>query len=140
MSKSNDVPSSAVNLICDGTNIKGDVRASKDIRIDGFLNGTLNVNGKVVVGSTGVIEGRIESKTLDISGKVEGTIKASELVNLKSTAIVIGDIITDKISIEPGAKFTGSCKMGDTPAKKVHANGYNKNETRHEEKTKQGKN
>jgi len=30
---------------------------------------------------------------------------------LKSTAQIIGDIQTTKISIEPGAVFTGTCNM-----------------------------
>ena len=33
-------------------------------------------------------------------------------------SIGLGNIATDKISVEPGAKFTGSCKMGEAaPAK-----------------------
>ena len=119
MSRNNDVQPNAVNLICDGTSIKGDVEASRDIRIDGYLNGKMQVNGKVVVGNTGRIEGDVNCKTIDVSGKVEGNIIASEMVNLKSTALIFGNITTDKISVEPGAKFTGSCKMGEKVAKKA---------------------
>lgn len=118
MSRNNEVQTTAVNLICDGTSIKGDIQASRDIRIDGYLNGTMQVNGKVVVGNTGKIEGDINCKTIDVSGKVEGNIIASEMVLLKSTAIILGNISTDKISVEPGAKFTGTCKMGESAPKK----------------------
>lgn len=118
MSRNNDVQPTAVNLICDGTSIKGDVQASRDIRIDGYLNGKMQVNGKVVVGNTGKIEGDVNCKTIDVSGRVEGNIIASEVVNLKSTALILGNITTDKISVEPGAKFTGSCKMGEAAPKK----------------------
>ncbi|RUT78875.1 polymer-forming cytoskeletal protein [Ancylomarina longa] len=118
MSKSNDVQQTAVNLICDGTSIKGDVQASRDIRIDGYLNGKMQVAGKVVVGNTGKIEGDIHCKTIDVSGKVEGNIIASEMVNLKASCIILGNITTAKIAVEPGAKFTGSCKMGENAPKK----------------------
>ncbi len=118
MSRNNEVQPTAVNLICDGTSIKGDVQASRDIRIDGYLNGKIDVNGKVVVGNTGKIEGDVKCKTIDVSGRVEGNVVASEMINLKSTAIILGNITTDKISVEPGAKFTGTCKMGEQAPKK----------------------
>jgi|EP01029_Cantina_marsupialis_P000107 cytoskeletal protein CcmA (bactofilin family) len=118
MSRNNEVQPTAVNLICDGTSIKGDVKASRDIRIDGYLNGKMDVNGKVVVGNTGKIEGDVKCKTIDVSGRVEGNIMASEMVNLKNTAVILGNIATDKISVEPGAKFTGTCKMGEQAPKK----------------------
>ncbi|BAX80126.1 bactofilin family protein [Labilibaculum antarcticum] len=117
MSKNNEVQPTAVNLICDGTSLTGDIQATRDIRIDGFLNGKMVVNGKVVVGHTGKIEGDVQCKTIDVSGRVEGNIVASEMVNLKNTAVIHGNITTDKITVEPGAKFTGSCKMGDVPPK-----------------------
>lgn len=118
MSRNNEVQPTAVNLICDGTSIKGDVQASRDIRIDGYLNGKMEVNGKIVVGNAGRIEGDVNCKTIDVSGKIEGNIVATEMVTLKSTALIFGNIITDKISVEPGAKFTGSCKMGESAPKK----------------------
>jgi cytoskeletal protein CcmA (bactofilin family) len=33
-------------------------------------------------------------------------------LSLKATSKLNGDIITNKLSIEPGASFTGSCSMG----------------------------
>ena len=118
MNKNKDAQPTAVNLICDGTSIKGDVQARGDIRIDGYLNGKIKANGKTVVGIAGKIEGDINCKTVDVAGKVEGNIVASEIVNVKSSAVIFGNIISEKISIEPGAKFTGSCKMGEqTPPK-----------------------
>lgn len=112
MAKSNDSQPNTVNLICDGTIIKGDIEANKDIRIDGFVNGTLNVKGKVVVGITGRVEGEIRCETIDISGVVEGNINTSDMVSMQSSANVKGNITTGKIAVEPGAIFTGSCKMG----------------------------
>ena len=34
------------------------------------------------------------------------------MLQLKATANILGDINTNKLSIEPGATFTGSCNMG----------------------------
>jgi cytoskeletal protein CcmA (bactofilin family) len=103
----------SVNLIGSGTEIKGDINSNGDIRIDGTLKGTIQSSGKVVVGSTGKVEGEIICQNADISGEVKAHLKVFELLSLKSNAIVTGDILTNKLAIEPGAVFTGSCSMGN---------------------------
>ena len=46
------------------------------------------------------------------AGTVKAKIQVAELLSLKAKANLHGDIITNKLSIEPGANFTGSCSMG----------------------------
>ena len=101
----------SINLLGSGTEVTGDIRSNGDIRIDGILTGSINSAGKVVVGSTGRVNGEIFCLNADISGEVSARIKVSELLSLKSTAKVEGDIVTNKLAIEPGAVFTGACKM-----------------------------
>ena len=38
--------------------------------------------------------------------------KIDEILALKTTAVVDGDVVTDKLVIEEGAKFNGKCTMG----------------------------
>lgn len=102
----------AVNMIGAGTLITGDVFSKGDIRVDGTLKGSVITEGKVVLGREGIIEGDIECKDADISGTIKAKISVSQLLSLKATAKLNGDIITNKLSIEPGAEFTGSCSMG----------------------------
>jgi cytoskeletal protein CcmA (bactofilin family) len=120
--KSNPIESVSINLIGNGTTITGDIKSSGDIRIDGILNGNITINGKLVIGSTGKIEGNIICQNADISGEIKGKINVSELLSLKSTAKLVGDIITGKISIEPNALFTGTCNMGAIVKNISHAN------------------
>lgn len=107
-----ETSSNTFNQIVVGTIIKGEVISENDIRFDGTLNGNLTTKGKVIVGASGIINGEINCKNSDIFGKVEGKIKVSELLSLKSTAKISGDIITNKLAIEPNAVFTGTCNMG----------------------------
>jgi len=65
------------------------------------------------VGHTGRVEGEKSWQKPGISGEVKGHIKGSELLRLKANAVVSGDILTNKLAIEPGAVFTGACKMGN---------------------------
>ncbi len=107
--KENEVPS--INLLGAGTVIKGEIRLNGDFRIDGTFIGSIFCKGKIVVGSTGVIEGEINCQNADFSGEIKATVKVSELLILKETAKFTGDITTNKLSIEPGAKFSGNCIM-----------------------------
>ena len=101
----------AINLIGVGTNIKGDIESTGDIRIDGSLKGNITTKGKVVLGGTGTINGEVVCKNSDIEGKIDGKITANELLTLKATSVINGDIIARQLAIEPGAKFTGNCNM-----------------------------
>lgn len=101
----------AINLLAGGTSVKGDIKTNGDFRIDGTLHGTINSKGKIVVGASGIIEGEMICQNADISGNVKANIIVSELLSLKSTAVINGDLVTNKLSIEPGAKFTGTCRM-----------------------------
>jgi cytoskeletal protein CcmA (bactofilin family) len=102
----------SVNIIGAGTSIEGDINTNGDMRIDGSLTGSINVKGKLVVGPSGHVEGEIICQNADISGTIKGKIGVAELLSLKSSSKLNGDIITNKIAIEPGAVFTGSCSMG----------------------------
>lgn len=107
-----DIPN-AINIITKGTTIKGDIIATGDFRLDGTLEGSIQSNGKIVVGDTGVVNGNILCLNANIIGTVNGNLSVKELLSLHSTARVKGDILINKLSIEPGAVFTGKCCMLD---------------------------
>lgn len=116
------------NTIVSGTIIKGEITASGDFRIDGTLIGAINCKGKIVVGQTGTIEGEIQCQNADVSGSINAQVLVEQLLSLKTTASLTGDVVTNKISIEPGAKFTGSCKMDGVGMKNMESHGSPKNE------------
>ncbi len=99
------------NTITNGTEIVGDINSQGDLRLDGFLKGNLNIKGRVVIGKTGKVTGTITCKNAEINGCVEGKILVSELLSLTESANVKGDIIINKLNIQPGCKFTGTCSM-----------------------------
>ena len=101
-----------INTIGAGTIVTGDIQSKGDIRLDGVLKGSVNTSGKVVLGKEGIIEGDVVCNNADISGTLKAKITVSQLLSLKATAKLNGEIITNKLSIEPGAAFTGSCSMG----------------------------
>ena len=105
--------SSPINIITVGTLIKGDITATGDFRLDGTLEGNIQLNGKLVVGDSGVVTGNVLCQNANIIGTVNGNLSVKELLSLHTSARVRGDILINKLSIEPGAVFTGKCRMLD---------------------------
>ncbi|MFL5747324.1 MAG: polymer-forming cytoskeletal protein [Niastella sp.] len=101
----------AATIIAAGTTLKGDISSNGDIRIDGSLQGNIQCQAKVVIGSNGSVEGDISGQTADIMGKVAGTIKVKELLQLKGGSNVNGNLYAGKLQIEPSANFNGQCHM-----------------------------
>jgi cytoskeletal protein CcmA (bactofilin family) len=102
----------ARNRIGHTTKLKGDIISDGNFRIDGLLEGTIRTKGKVVVGPKGIVSGDVFCQNADIEGTIKGKITVDQLLTLNSTAKILGDIVVNRLSIEPGASFTGSCQMG----------------------------
>lgn len=99
------------NRIGKSTNIKGDVVSKSDFRIDGKLEGSVETSGKIVIGVSGVITGKVICANADIEGRFHGELMVSNLLTLKKTAVIEGDVTVSKLSIEPGATFNATCTM-----------------------------
>jgi cytoskeletal protein CcmA (bactofilin family) len=111
-----DAPS--INIISASTTVKGDITSTGDFRIDGSLIGSLSTKGKIIIGTTGKVDGEITCQNADISGEVKANLVVAELMSLKATAKVTGDVHTGKLAIEAGASFSGTCNMEDSSARK----------------------
>ena len=107
-----DYGSTAVNVIAQGTQLQGNMVTASDCRIDGAMRGNIESRAKIIIGRSGVVEGNIKCANIEIEGNVKAeSLIVTELLSLKSTANLIGNIETGKIAIEPGAEFSGNCKM-----------------------------
>lgn len=113
MAKTVVVDNSSINTITAGTVIKGSITSPGDFRMDGLLEGDITINGKLVVGEKGKILGNIICQNANVIGTIVGNLQVKELLSLYASASVKGDIVVNKLSIEPGAKFDGTCKMFD---------------------------
>lgn len=101
-----------INLIATGTSITGDIDTSGDIRIDGNIKGNVKTTGRLVVGSTGGIDGNIICQNGDLAGIINGNIYVDEVLTIRANSKINGDIKTQKIIVESGAVFCGNCNMG----------------------------
>ncbi len=67
--------------------------------------------GRVLIGQNGVVKGEVKCTNCDIYGTFDGKLEITEVLALKSSSKLNGDVKTGKLSIEPGAIFTGTCDM-----------------------------
>jgi len=119
MAKTFEPENKLPNMIGPGTRIIGNIETNGDIRIDGTIEGNINSQGKVVIGPNGMVKGEIKCINCEVSGNINGKLSVTELLSLKASSNITGDIKTGKLTIEPGAIFTGSCTMDQGNASKT---------------------
>jgi cytoskeletal protein CcmA (bactofilin family) len=92
--------------------IKGEVSCGEDLYIDGQVEGTIDPKGnRLIIGPNGSVKANVSARAVIVQGELEGTIHASDRVDLKQSAIVVGDITTQRISVEEGAHLKGSINI-----------------------------
>ncbi len=101
-----------INMIGEGTVLKGTVRADGDLNINGKVIGKVLVKGKVVVAQSGSIEGEMAATSADLGGAFDGTATIEERLTLRSNARVTGTLNVARLVIEEGAVFDGDVVMG----------------------------
>lgn len=110
----------ALNILVKGTEVEGIVSSESDIRVDGTIKGSLTCKARVIIGTTGFVDGEVVCESAVIEGKFYGKIKVADTLSVKETAEVVGDVKTDKLLVQPGAIFNVTCNM-------KAANGQNQN-------------
>lgn len=100
------------NILSSDVEIKGKLRFSNDLIIDGRIEGEVNSEGDLTVGENAQIIGNIKTRSVIVFGKVEGNITVTDRCELKQNAILHGDVAAGKLAIEEGATFMGASTVG----------------------------
>ena len=108
-------PAATRNILSTDVEIKGTVKFTNDLVVDGKIEGEINSDGNLTVGENARIKAEIKTATVVVYGKVHGNLTATDRVELKASAEVVGDIKAKTLSIEAGAIFVGKSTVG-TPA------------------------
>jgi cytoskeletal protein CcmA (bactofilin family) len=113
------------NVLSSDVEIKGSIKFSHDLIIDGRIEGEVSSDGALTVGENALIKGEIKTRAVTLFGKVEGNITVAERCELKSNAVLVGDVTAGTLAIEEGATFLGRSQVGKgaTAAAKPAASG-----------------
>ena len=94
-----------------GSNLEGDLSAKGNLRIDGTFIGKLKVEGSLIVGKDGVLEGEFHTKNAIISGSLKGKLFVEEKAEFHSGAKFDGELSCKGLVVEDGVVFDGLCRM-----------------------------
>ena len=104
--------SSTRNVLSSDVDIKGNVKFTDDLVVDGKIEGQINSNGSLTIGENARIKAEICTDNIIVYGKIHGNLTASSRIEIKSSAEVVGDIVAATLSIEAGAIFVGKSTVG----------------------------
>jgi cytoskeletal protein CcmA (bactofilin family) len=100
------------SIIAQGCKFDGKVEVRGTLRIEGEFKGDIGTPESLVIGKTGMVNGKVNVKNAIIGGKLIGNIIAENKIELQSGSHVEGDIKTKRLVIDEGVFFEGNCSMG----------------------------
>jgi cytoskeletal protein CcmA (bactofilin family) len=114
-------PDGTLNGFLDrGSHFAGDLKFEDGFRIDGRFEGKITSGSELVLGESAEVDAEIHVGKLSVNGSLKGTVIVTDRVELHPKARVLADLTTPALSIDEGAFFQGSCKMGqETPSNVV---------------------
>jgi cytoskeletal protein CcmA (bactofilin family) len=95
------------SIITAEVEIKGTIKSSGSVRLDGKLEGDLVCVGDAFIGKAATIKGTISANSVSIEGTINGTINAKDKIEMKATAHIMGDIKSRRLAVEDGVTFIG---------------------------------
>ena len=90
---------------------KGELKAQEDIKIEGRIEGTIEHQQRVIVGSKGEVVAKVNASAIDVDGRVQGDMVAKKSIKVNQSAIVRGNLRAPSVSITEGANFNGGVTM-----------------------------
>ena len=96
-----------------GSHFQGELAFEETFRIDGRFEGKILSGSELILGDSAEVTGEIEVGRLSVNGVLKGTVRARERIELHARARVEASLTTPILKIEEGARFEGSCRMGD---------------------------
>jgi cytoskeletal protein CcmA (bactofilin family) len=96
------------------SSIEGAVlKSDGSVRVDGSVEGAIEVAGALVIGTTGRVIASIRARHVFVAGAVKGDIEAPDGLEITNSGKVFGNITVGSLQIEQGGVFRGQSFMGD---------------------------
>src|SRR5262245_26195955 len=100
--------------------IEGRITSSQDLRIDGKVEGSIEVGDHLlIVGAGAAVKANLVARSVLISGSVIGNVTATDRLDLHATGSVEGDISAPRMVMVEGAFVKGKVDAIGNRAKKT---------------------
>ncbi len=90
---------------------KGDFKSDGSVRVDGELEGQVEIKGDLVIGDKGRIKGDVLATNILVAGAIEGSVLARGRLEITPVGSIKGGVQCKSFIVEEGGVFQGNCKM-----------------------------
>jgi cytoskeletal protein CcmA (bactofilin family) len=103
---------SAAAVIGKSVQIRGEVKGSEDLVVDGHVEGTITLTeSRLTIGPHANVTANVSARDVILLGQLNGDVRASGRVELRKGADLVGDIWAGQLSIEESAFFRGKVDL-----------------------------
>lgn len=97
-----------VAWIGQGVTVEGKIVSNQDIRIDGHVQGQIEVGQhELVLGQGAELKANVNARTVLVAGTLEGNVNAAERVQIQATGVLLGDLVAPRLIIQDGGVLRG---------------------------------
>lgn len=98
-------------ILGSGSELEGELKVKGGVRIDGSFKGSIEIQGMLVVGESGKLDGEIRAAEAVLAGTVKGKLFIEGRVEFQATARFEGELVCKTLIVHEGAVFDGTCQM-----------------------------
>jgi cytoskeletal protein CcmA (bactofilin family) len=98
-------------VIANATRVHGTIHGRNSVRVVGFFEGEIDVEGSVWIDRQGEVQGTVKAPGVIIEGQVQGDLDASGKIEVRAGGRVIGNIRCNTLAMAEGGFFQGQIRM-----------------------------
>ena len=89
----------------------GTFQSSRDLRIEGEVNGTIECKGTLFVAQGATVSAKVEAENIAVAGDLNGDIRCRGRLQMMPSGRVRGKVATTTLVINEGAYYEGQLEM-----------------------------
>ena len=106
-----DEEEDASTVVGPATAVEGVLRTSDDVKVEGSINGTVEVGGALMVERGGSVDAKVEAGSVRVRGRLHGEVKSNGRLAVMRGGHIDGNFKMAALVIEEGATVQGRFSM-----------------------------
>ncbi len=112
------VAEGASAVIGKSVQIRGEVKGSEDLVVEGQVEGTITLTeSRLTIGQHANVTANVSARDVILLGRLHGNVQATGRVELRQGCDLVGDIAAGRLSIEENALFRGKVDLAEAAEK-----------------------
>jgi cytoskeletal protein CcmA (bactofilin family) len=99
------------SVLPSGMTLAGDIEGDEDLVVLGRVEGTIQLDGALVIESGGAVRGDVRARTVTVRGILVGDAHADETIWVEDGARLVGDLVGPRVKVMDGARFRGHVRV-----------------------------